>query len=355
MPPEPDADWPLRLEPAEYRELRHAARIFPPLARAQAGLVELTASEVADLRASSQALAFAGAEVALPREIGEETVLELDDAVLTFRDAPLSLSGVVEYDLHAALGGHEISDEELRALAAATRSLVRLGGEWRVLDERALRRARQLAQLALHGGGIPTLTALGATLAGAGEVRGFAVTVDESGEVAGLATRLRDPVLREPLDTGSSFHGELRPYQHAGLGWLVRMRELGLGACWRTTWAWARPCSSSPTCSTRPGGQRPALIVCPVSVLGNWQRELHRFAPDLGGVAPRARPQQPDRRPARRTTSCSPPTRCRRVIAACSATSWGRGGPGRGAAGQEPGHPQAPRPSRGWPPTAASR
>ena len=26
---------------------------------------------------------------------------------------------------------------------------------------------------------------------------------------------------------------------------------------------------------------RPALIVCPTSVLGNWQRELHRFAPEL--------------------------------------------------------------------------
>src|SRR5436305_14086032 len=29
------------------------------------------------------------------------------------------------------------------------------------------------------------------------------------------------------------------------------------------------------------GVDAPALIVCPASVLGNWQRELQRFAPDL--------------------------------------------------------------------------
>jgi SNF2 domain-containing protein/helicase-like protein/SNF2 helicase protein len=285
MPPAPDAAWPLRLEPAEHRELRRAARIFPPLARAQEGRVDLTSGEVADLRASSQALGFAGAEVVVPREIGEETVLELDDAVLTFRDTPLSLSGVVEYDLHAALGGHQISDEELRALAAATRSLVRLGGEWRVLDERALRRARQLAQLALHGGGIPTLTALGATLAGAGEVRGFAFTVEESGEVARLAERLRNPGMREPLDTGASFHGELRPYQHAGLGWLVRMRELGMGALLADDMGLGKTVQLiAYLLEQSDGAGAPALIVCPASVLGNWQRELQRFAPDLSTV-----------------------------------------------------------------------
>src|SRR5688500_2878128 len=30
-----------------------------------------------------------------------------------------------------------------------------------------------------------------------------------------------------------------------------------------------------------PGDGRPALVVCPLSVIGNWQREAERFAPDL--------------------------------------------------------------------------
>ncbi len=30
------------------------------------------------------------------------------------------------------------------------------------------------------------------------------------------------------------------------------------------------------------GDRRPALVICPTSVVGNWQREVARFAPDLG-------------------------------------------------------------------------
>ena len=48
-------------------------------------------------------------------------------------------------------------------------------------------------------------------------------------DLAALAAELRDPALRRPLEPTDGFEGLLRPYQKAGLGWLVRMRELGLG------------------------------------------------------------------------------------------------------------------------------
>ena len=93
-----------------------------------------------------------------------------------------------------------------------------------------------------------------------------------------------------------------------------------------TTWASARRCRPSPTWSPRkrPGGSTlPALIVAPTSVVGNWRRELGRFAPalrvqlvrgaerrykwaDVWRVAPRIA-----------ATSCSRPTRAgaRRAVA----------------------------------------
>ena len=66
----------------------------------------------------------------LPPEVSEERDLDFDDARLELAGGPLQLDGVVRYDLKASLGGREISVEELRALAAATQPLVRLGGEW---------------------------------------------------------------------------------------------------------------------------------------------------------------------------------------------------------------------------------
>ena len=232
LPPDPDALWPLHVRPADLPALPRAAHVFPPLSRVRSGLVLLTLDEVAMLRSAAAALSYSGATVTLPPALTEESDLELDPAMMTFERGPLSLDGVVRYDLSAALGGTPISPDEFRALAAATEPLVRIGGEWKVLGSTALRRARQLAQLALHGSSIPALTALGATLSGAAEVRGFAVQVDEEAdtELERLAAEVRDEAMREGHDPREGFHGVLRPYQRVGLGWLVRMRELGLGA-----------------------------------------------------------------------------------------------------------------------------
>ena len=117
------------------------------------GVVTLAAESVIELRLATSALEFAGARVELPPEVSEERELELDDARLELAGGPLQLSGVVRYDLRASLGGHEISLEELRALAAATQPLVRLGGEWRALNPKALARARALASTVLHSPG----------------------------------------------------------------------------------------------------------------------------------------------------------------------------------------------------------
>ena len=69
-------------------------------------------------------------------------------------------------------------------------------------------------------------------------------------------------------------------------------------ASWPTTWAWARR-SSCCRCYGRTGRNTavgpdllgPSLLICPMSLVGNWQREAERFTPDLRGArAPRRRP-----------------------------------------------------------------
>ena len=139
--------------------------------------------------------------------------------------------------------------------------------------------------MALHGSALPALTALGAILAGVSEVRGLEVAVAEQadGELAELAGRLRSPELWEPLDPKDGFQGVLRPYQRVGLGWLVRMRELGLGALLADDMGLGKTVQLiAYLVDRRDADERPALIVAPTSVLGNWERELHRFAPGLG-------------------------------------------------------------------------
>ena len=77
---------------------------------------------------------------------------------------------------------------------------------------------------------------------------------------------------------------ELRPYQQQGLDWLVFMREQGFGVCLaddmglgKTVQLIAYLLHVHRTNQTF----KPSFIICPTSVLGNWQKELARFAPDL--------------------------------------------------------------------------
>ena len=67
---------------------------------------------------------------------------------------------------------------------------------------------------------------------------------------------------------------------------------------WQTIWVLVKPFRRSACCSMSANGceaTAPVLLVCPTSVVGNWMRELQRFAPSLRVMAHRG----PDRRQGR--------------------------------------------------------
>ena len=96
-------------------------------------------------------------------------------------------------------------------------------------------------------------------------------------------------------------------------------RASGSARCWPTTWASAKPCRRWRGCSTcaRSRGPRRRLVICPASVVFNWNREAAQFTPEPEGAAAhrgRASPHACARK-FPRTISSSPTTRC------CAATS----------------------------------
>ncbi|HVW70443.1 MAG TPA: DEAD/DEAH box helicase, partial [Steroidobacteraceae bacterium] len=130
--------------------------------------------------------------------------------------------------------------------------------------------------------------------------------ISHTGRVTQLARELEGPVLRtsdtalrallddlqsgggvRPLSAPPRFQATLRPYQQEGLGWLQFLRrhhlggiladDMGLGKTVQTLAHLAYEKAAGRLC-------KPALIVAPVSTLGNWQNELHRFAPELAGL-----------------------------------------------------------------------
>ena len=137
------------------------------------------------------------------------------------------------------------------------------------------------------------------------------------------------------------FSGTLRPYQARGVGWLRFLGQLGLGACLADDMGLGKTAQLIGHRARRPTDE-PTLVVCPTSVIGNWERELARFAPDLRVLVHHGA-QRTDTR--RRSQACAGhdvvltsygllAARCRdrREI------ELGAAGARRGAAGEEPAH-----------------
>ncbi len=95
--------------------------------------------------------------------------------------------------------------------------------------------------------------------------------------------RLRSPIVSEDAPVPESFHGVLRPYQHAGVAWLWRMRELSLGALLADEMGLGKTIQVIVHLLRLKefASGKPCLMICPTSVLGNWQKELAKFAPSL--------------------------------------------------------------------------
>lgn len=196
----------------------------------------------------------------------------------------LGLETLVEFDWEPALGGRRLTKAELATLAraaAAKRALVRLRGVW--VEVRSDRIDALLARLG--DGGRASAAELMKAALGLGNLAlpdGLDV-VDVDARAVGWLKALLDDAVHStvaPVPTPAGFEGQLRPYQERGVGWLAFLGRLGLGACLADDMGLGKTAQVIASILADPG-HGPALVVCPVSVLGNWERELARFSPTL--------------------------------------------------------------------------
>jgi superfamily II DNA or RNA helicase len=82
----------------------------------------------------------------------------------------------------------------------------------------------------------------------------------------------------------STLRADLRPYQREGVAWLQHLRAHGAGGVLADDMGLGKTLQTiAHVLLEREHGRldRPAMIVAPTSLVGNWRREVERFAPDL--------------------------------------------------------------------------
>ncbi|MFF0878270.1 SNF2-related protein [Micromonospora aurantiaca (nom. illeg.)] len=190
----------------------------------------------------------------------------------------LGLDALVDYRWELALGDEPLTAEELASLADLKSPLVRLRGRWVELDPQRLEAGLKLLR---SSGELTVADLLRMGLSGddrAGELPVLDVVADGAlGELlAGEAERRLTPA-----DPPPGFSGTLRPYQRRGLAWLAFLQSLGLGGILADDMGLGKTVQLLALLAGDPPEAGPTLLVCPMSLVGNWQREAAKFAPGL--------------------------------------------------------------------------
>jgi len=266
--------------------LRRGAAVWPPLAQvleqASPSAIDLDDDALTSLLGpAAEALAGAGIEVMWPSSMLDDG-LELRAAVTPapeqLTEAGFGLAALLEFRWQLTLDGALLDADEIAALAAAKRPLIRLRGRWVILDPALLDRLRRPPRTRMRA-----TEALGAVLAGEAEIDGETVKVAAEGPLADLAARIASlGSAPEPVEPPPGLHATLRPYQRRGLAWLAGMCDSGLGGCLADDMGLGKTIQIIALhLHRRELKAGPTLVVCPASLLGTWQREIRRFAPDI--------------------------------------------------------------------------
>jgi SNF2 family DNA or RNA helicase len=234
------------------------------------------------LAGAADRLAAKGVPVHWPKELARQLVTRVAiGGGAPPRDLPGFLGGgeALRFDWQVALGDDPLTKDELEQLAQAHRPIVLLREQWQLVDADLARRVRQRELTPLN-----PLAALGLALTGAAEIDGEQIEVVADGWLAVLRDRIADAEGgAELLAQPPALRATLRDYQLRGLRWLARMTSLGLGCCLADDMGLGKTITVIALHLHRhlDGAAGPTLVVCPASLLGNWEREIRRFAPGV--------------------------------------------------------------------------
>ncbi|MBM7867672.1 ATP-dependent helicase [Heliobacterium gestii] len=235
----------------------------------------------------------------------------------------VGMDSLVHFDWKLAVGETELTEAEFREAARQNRRLLRIRGRWVQLDPALVRQALKVMNrkggemdlaevLRLHyshpaaGDGLSDDDSFDKTAVADGSaafspfdpakaetdsVQRLSLEVELNEQLAQMARQLTQQAAGPLLGEPPGFCGHLRSYQRAGLSWLWFLRPFGFGGCLADdmglgkTIQWIAYLLQIKAAESQQASQSrrptPSLLICPTSVLGNWQKELAAFAPSL--------------------------------------------------------------------------
>ncbi len=197
----------------------------------------------------------------------------------------IGLQNLLNFRWELSIGGQTVSKEEFDRLVALNMPLVQINDEWVELRPQDIKAAQTFFASRKDQ---PALSLEDALRISTGDTQMIeklpVVSFESSGSLQELLNTLNGNRSVEAIATPASFRGELRPYQARGVGWLKFLEQWSLGACLADDMGLGKTIQLIAFLLTlQEAGTltEPVLLVCPTSVLGNWEREVKKFGPSL--------------------------------------------------------------------------
>ncbi|WP_429841128.1 DEAD/DEAH box helicase [Brevibacillus sp. FIR094] len=253
------------------------------------------------LTSSSLQLVQAGIHVFLPawweqvRRVKPKLKAKITSSVGASRQSFLGVSQLMDFEWKLALGSVELSEEEFEELIKQKQRLLKIRGHWVQLTPDLFLQLQEALKKNQAKNGMTLRDVMRMHLAPTAEVEelpddefdfdtSLTVEVQLNQHLRELLNQLQEtkrvPIMEQP----STFHGTLRNYQLEGSSWLFFLRRFGLGACLADDMGLGKTVQFiTYLLHVKQHGpaSTPSLLICPTSVIGNWQKELKRFAPSL--------------------------------------------------------------------------
>ena len=190
-------------------------------------------------------------------------------------NALLGKDALSRFEWKAALGGRELSEQEMQELVAHAGEVVRLGNDFVYLDPEALAKLARTLREQPQPSYLEKMRA-----AFTGEYDGSEVRL--SGKVL---ERLQQLTTVANVAPPAGLRASLRPYQQRGYSWLMKNLRLGIGALIADDMGLGKTLQviAAVTALKEAGelDQNKVLAVVPTTLLANWIREVAKFSPGL--------------------------------------------------------------------------
>ncbi|MFB4210823.1 DEAD/DEAH box helicase [Shouchella sp. JSM 1781072] len=199
-------------------------------------------------------------------------------------DPILNWNSLSQFDYSIMVGSQEMSQEEFQTYVSEQKSLLHLNNQWLVWDPNLAERLKNFLDQIQDQYTYLDAWRLDQEEDGLEELDDIDLSIEWSEKVQEKLPQLyrREPAL---VPVPSTLQGSLRMYQQQGFSWLVHLRQIGFGGCLADDMGLGKSIQTIAyllyILEQQQQKAEPFLLICPTSLLYNWEAECQKFAPEL--------------------------------------------------------------------------